>query len=421
MKVNIEKDIHSAKKASQSLLHLSEKDRKDVLLGVAVNIKKRRNDIIKENAKDVKYALLDNKTESFIERLQLNEKDINSICKAVRQIACSEDNLFKIISKSTQNSGITIQKKRFPLGVVAIIYESRPNVTMDAFAIAFKSGNAIVLKGGKESVHTNKIFTTIIKNVLNEYHIDERVIWDFSRIGREDVIKLIENDNIDCLIPRGGKCLIEYVKNNAKVPIIITGASVVHIYIDADADLQKAVDVVVNSKLRRVSVCNALDTILIHDGISEKFLSLFVKSVNSLSLLEIRADSRSFGVLQKMQYKNLKKVTKEDFDTEFLDNILAVRVVDSLKDAIVHIQKHSLGHSEGIVTENANKAEEFFQKIDSACLYLNTSTQFSDGGEFGMGGEIGISTQKLHARGPFAFVELTTYKYIVESEGLIRG
>ncbi len=420
MKENIIKKVLSTKKASQSLLTLSQKDRRDILFDVASSIKQNKNKIIEANKKDIQSAIENNFNENFIERLSLDELTIESIYDSVRQIAEGEDDLFKTISKVTQDSGITIQKKIFPLGVVAVIYESRPNVTVDAFAIAFKSGNAIILKGGKEIINTNHIFVTIIKKVLRKYGINEHIIQDFSGMSRDDMNMLIQNDNIDCLIPRGGRGLIDYIRNNAKIPVIITGASVVHAYIDKDADFKKAVDVVINSKMRRTSICNALDVVLVHKNISKDFFSLFVEIIGDLDTLEIRADKDALQILQSLKYKKIKAITDDDYDTEFLDMIVAVRTVDSGDDAIRHIQKHSLGHSEVIITENNDTAQEFFQKIDSACLYLNTSTQFSDGGEFGMGGEIGISTQKLHARGPFSYKELTTYKYIIKSDGVVR-
>jgi len=420
MITDIKTDIKSAKQASRALLNLSQKDRKHTLLDLAAYILKKKKDIIEENAKDVQLALMNNSTKSFVERLSLDEMVIESICESMRQIACGEDILFKIMSKTVQDSGITIQKKCFPIGLVAIIYESRPNVTVDAFAIAFKSGNAVILKGGKEIIHTNKILVTLIKDVLKKHNIDEMVIHNFSGMDHDDMKILITNENIDCLIPRGGKKLIEFIKKNAKVPVIITGASVVHAYVDEDADLKKALDIIINSKMRRVSICNALDVILIHKDVSKKFLSLFVKILDKLDSLEIHADEKAFSILQSLQYQKLYRALEDDFDTEFLDMTLAIRTVDSLGSALTHIQKHSLGHSEVIVTENVDAAQQFFQKIDSACLYLNTSTQFSDGGEFGMGGEIGISTQKLHARGPFSYKELTTYKYIIESDGITR-
>jgi len=420
MVIDIEKNILRTKQSSKSLLNLTKEDRKKILLDLAKYITKKKKSILKENAKDVKHAVANGSAKSFVERLSLDEDAIKLICDSVRQIALGEDNLFETMSKTVQNSGITIQKKCFPLGLVVIIYESRPNVTVDAFAATFKSGNAVILKGGKEIVNTNKIFITLIRDILNKNHISEMIVQDFSGIKRDNMKLLIENENIDCLIPRGGKKLIEYIKNNAKIPVIITGASVVHAYIDADVDLKKALDVIINSKMRRVSICNALDVIVIHKDISENFLSVFVKALYKLDALEIRADKKSFSILKTLGYQKLKKALYDDFDTEFLSMTIAVCIVDSLDDAIAHIQKHSLGHSEVIITKDTDSAQRFFQDIDSACLYLNTSTQFSDGGEFGMGGEIGISTQKLHARGPFSYKELTTYKYIVDSEGSIR-
>jgi len=263
------------------------------------------------------------------------------------------------------------------------------------------------------------VLVSLIKKVLEEFSVDVDMIQDVSGISREVVMELISDQRIDCLIHRGGKNLINFVKEYAKIPIIITGASVVHTFIDESADLEMAKKIIINAKTRRVSICNALDVMIVHKKVYKKILSGL-----SLSLADkkvaIRADGASYKYLKMIKYKLLQKASKNDFDTEFLDYVLAVKVVDDLEGAIAHIKKHSLGHSEAIITKTKRNADLFFQSIDAACLYQNTSTQFSDGGEFGLGGEIGISTQKLHARGPFAYQQLMTYKYLISSDGKIR-
>lgn len=340
--------------------------------------------------------------------------------ESLRQTAAYPENLFKVTEIRKMPSGITIKRVIFPLGLVAIIYESRPNVTIDSFSISFKSGNAVILKGGSEIKKTNEALVRLIKKTLKEFKIEPDIIQDFSGIDKKLSVSLMTNSSIDCLIPRGGKGLIGFVKNNSTVPMIITGASVVHTYIDKSAGLEMAKKIILNAKTRRVSICNALDVILIHKNIYKELLTIICDDLAAKNV-EIRADNSSHSWLKKLNYIQLKKASKKDFDTEFLDYILAIRVANNFKEAIAHIQKHSLGHSEAIITNSKEQMKEFYSDIDAACLYVNTSTQFSDGGEFGMGGEIGISTQKLHARGPFAHRELTTYKYLINSKGAIRG
>ncbi|MDP2736528.1 MAG: glutamate-5-semialdehyde dehydrogenase [bacterium] len=416
---NLKNLINQTKIASTELLGLTAKQRSAVLLALAKSLLENKNSIIKANLKDMAAASFSGKAESFVERLSLDKSKIKGMADSLKQIAAQSDNLFKTIKQVKRPSGLKIKKVIFPLGLVAMIYESRPNVTIDAFALSFKSGNAVILKGGKEIANTNKILVGLIKKVLTKFAIDTDIILDLSAVNREATLELIQNQQIDCLIPRGGKGLISFIKDNAKIPLIITGASVVHTYVDASANLDMAKKIILNAKTRRVSICNALDVILLHKNIYKNLLKLITSGLEEKNV-EIRADEKSFSALKKLNYAKLKKATAMDFDTEFLDYILAIKIVNNFSEAIAHIRQHSLGHSEAIVTRNKKQAEEFFKKIDAACLYLNTSTQFSDGGEFGLGGEIGISTQKLHARGPFAHEELTTYKYLAESDGAIR-
>lgn len=415
----IKKIILKAKNASSSLIGVTAPQRKEVLLALAAEIEKNSEAILSENKKDIEQARKDGRQESFIERLSLDREKIHGMSESVVVIAKGEDLLFKTISKSKKPSGIEIEKTIFPLGLIAMIYESRPNVTIDAFSMCFKSGNAVILKGGSEIANSNSILVEIIRRVLSNAGISNEVIQDLSRIDNRSALELMKNKLIDCLIPRGGKGLIDFVSKNAKVPVIITGASVVHTYIDKSADIQMAVDVILNAKGRRVSVCNALDTVLIHKDILNRFLSASAKRLSQKDI-ELRADKASRQILKQLGYAKLKKALISDFDTEFLDYILAIKTVNDFEEAISHIKQHSLGHSEAIITKSKKQADYFFSNIDAACLYHNTSTQFSDGGEYGMGGEIGISTQKLHARGPFGYKELTTYKYLVRSSGAIR-
>lgn len=420
MKLNeLKKNIADAKQASTSLLVLTARQRRRVLLRLAELLIKNIQRIITANRKDIHAAERYGKTVSFIERLSLDKKKITAMAAATRAIARRRDILFETLEQRRRPSGLLIKKVRFPFGLIAIIYESRPNVTVDAFTLAFKSGNGLLLKGGKEIRFTNNALVALIRQALATEQINTNVIRDFSGLDKRFTVELIRNTSIDCLIPRGGQGLIAFVKNYACVPVIITGASVVHTYVDASGKIKLAARIILNAKTRRVSICNALDVILLHRNVYVAMLQLLAHDL-AKKQVEIRADQRSYKALRKRDYPYLKHARASDFDTEFLDYIVAVKVVDNFVEAMRHISKHSLGHSEAIITQSKKHADEFFRRIDAACLYLNTSTQFSDGGEFGLGGEIGISTQKFHARGPFGAAELTTYKYLVQSHGAIR-
>ncbi|MFA6106104.1 MAG: glutamate-5-semialdehyde dehydrogenase [Patescibacteria group bacterium] len=414
-----QKKILSVKHASAGLIHLSLKQKSEALSSLAIALVKNSAQILKANKADIKAAKKYGKSDSFIERLALDKEKIKNMADSLRAMAKLPDYIGEVMEEKSRPSGIRIKKVRAPLGLVAIIYESRPNVTVDAFSLAFKSGNGIILKGGKEIKNTNLELVKIIKAALKKHGVNPEIILDLTGLGNPETLELMADKNIDCLIPRGGKGLIEFVRENAKIPVIITGASVVHAYVDEDADLELARRVIINAKTRRVSICNALDVLLLHKKISQPVLGLLAKDLSAKGV-EIRANQTAYRILKKLNYPKLKPAGTADFDTEFLDYILAVKIVNDLDKAIKHIQTHTLGHSEAIITRSKSKAEKFFKAIDAACLYHNTSTQFSDGGEFGLGSEIGISTQKLHARGPFAHEALTTYKYIIESKGITR-
>ncbi len=422
--MKITERIKIAKIASLELLKLNSKERKKVLQDLAEEIKKHKNEILSVNKKDIDNAIQNKIAKNLVSRLTLSVESIESMCEAVQTVATKEDVLYEIMEEIKRLSGIIIKKQRFPLGLIAVIYESRPNVTIDAFVMAFKSGNAVILKGGKEIVNTNKVLVNLVQNILKKHNINSGIIQDVSGANREDVGKILVNKNIDCLIPRGGKGLIDFVVKDAKIPIIITGASIVHAYIDKDAYLGQTIEVIKNAKLRNTAICNALDVILLNKSIAKEFLNKFIQDIKN-NKLELVCDKDSLEVVNSIYggEGNLKVISAsiDDFEKEFLSAKMAIKVVEDLDGAILHIQKHGSGHSEVIFTQNQEHADRFFREVDSACVYQNTSTQFSDGGEFGMGGEIGISTQKLHARGPFAYKELTTYKYIVTSNGAIRG
>lgn len=416
---NIDKKIREAKRASFDVAQLNSVRKNKVLIDLAENLLNQSDKIIVANKADVHAARKAGKEESFIERLALDDGKIRAMAASLKQTAKFTDYVGQVIEEKKRPAGIIIKKVRVPLGLVAVIYESRPNVTIDAFSLAFKSANAVILKGGREIRHTNRILIAIVKQVLESHRINPGVVMDLSGLDKSAAGRLMINTDIECLIPRGGKSLIQSVRKNAKIPVIITGASVVHTYVEADANLELAARVILNAKTRRVFICNALDVLLVNEKIYKKLLGLLEKDLGDKGV-EIRADKLSYNYLKNLGYKKLKRAKAADFDTEFLDYILAVKAVKNLDEALAHIAKHSLGHSEAIITRSKEKAEKFFRTIDAACLYLNTSTQFSDGGEFGLGSEIGISTQKLHARGPFSHEALTTYKYLVRSDGKIR-
>lgn len=411
--------VAKAKSASYALAALSCDQRAQILADVADAIVAHKTTILRANTRDVDAARRAGNNESFLERLTLTEKKIADICNTIRDIIVAPEVVGTITDTVVRPRGITIAKQRVPLGLVAIIYESRPNVTVDAFTMAMKSGNAVIIRGGKEIIHTNAVMMRVFRRVLRAHSLTAATITDMSGGNHSDAIVLMQDSRIDCLIPRGGKKLIDTVVRNATVPVIITGASVVHTYVDADADIALAARVVTNAKTRRVSICNALDVVLVHRDVLMAFLCKVAPLLQKHNVT-LRADRVAYAALKKIPYSQTKRATQKDFDTEFLSYTLAVKTVPHIDAAIAHIRRHSLGHSEAIITKNIKKRDYFFHAVDAACLYHNTSTQFSDGGEFGLGGEVGISTQKLHARGPFAYESLTTYKYLITSNGATR-
>ena len=367
-----------------------------------------------ENAQDLENAEKNGVPRTMMDRLALNETRIASISSAIREVIALKDPVGNG-SVTERPNGLRIMKVGVPLGVVGIIYEARPNVTADAAALCLKSGNGAVLRGGKEALNTNRAIVSVIKKALSESEISPDVIALIDDPSRESTNALMNMKSfIDVLIPRGGKGLIRAVTDNASVPVIETGAGNCHIYIDKSADIEKAVSVAVNAKVSRPSVCNAVETMLVHSAVAGEILPTFAKATEQYSL-EIRGCERTRAILG-----GIKEATDADYETEYNDYIIAVKVVDTLDEAIEHISRYSTGHSEAIMTEDVRAARYFCQRVDAAAVYVNASTRFTDGGEFGFGAEIGISTQKLHARGPMGLAELTTVKYIVEGDGQVR-
>lgn len=405
-----------AKEAATSLSMLSNDEKNRLLDKIAINLKKNEDAILEQNSIDVEAGKLNGLSEGLIDRLRLNSKRIDSMIEGIRTIMALEDPVGEVLGMKTMQNGLIIGKKRVPLGVVGIIYEARPNVTVDTAALCLKSSNALILRGGKEALNSNKALAGIMRQSIEEagYNKDfVQLIEDQSYEVANEFMKL--NDYLDVLIPRGSDRLIKSVVQNSTVPVIETGTGNCHIYIDAGADEKMATDIIINAKTQRIGVCNAAESLVVHSSKIEGFLPVVWNELKKYNVT-VYADERARAVVPEFQ-----QATEEDFATEYLDYKISLKVVDSLDEAIRHINKYSTSHSESIVTENYANAMEFLNRIDSAAVYVNASTRFTDGFEFGMGGEMGISTQKLHVRGPVGTKELTTTKYIIFGSGQIRG
>lgn len=405
----------NAKKASYKLSNTSTVDKNKGLLKIAQMLIDNANDIFAANAIDVENAKAKGVTTALIDRLTLNEKRVNDMAEGLRQIASLPDPVGEVISAWKRPNGLQIGQQRVPLGVIGIIYEARPNVTVDAAALCLKSGNVAILRGGSEAINSNKAIVNIISKALKEAGIPEAAVQLIEDTGRETAVEMMKlNKYIDVLIPRGGAGLIQTVVKNASVPVIETGTGNCHVYVDGDGDLEMGERIIINAKTSRPAVCNAAETLLVDEKIAEKFIPKVLKSLRDMNV-EIRGCEKT----QKL-FSDVKPATEEDWDTEYLDYILAVKVVNGIDEAIEHINAHGTRHSEAIITNNYDKARKFQQEVDAAAVYVNASTRFTDGFEFGFGAEIGISNQKLHARGPLGLKELTTIKYIINGNGQIR-
>lgn len=391
-------------------------EKNKILEKIAEILRENKEAILSENEKDIAKAKENGITEVMVDRLRLTDSRIDGIADACLQLVSLEDPVGEVLSGSNRPNGMRITKIRVPLGVVGIIYESRPNVTVDAASLCLKSGNAAILRGGKEAFHSNRILMKLMQRALELCgFVPETVqlVEDTSKDVANEMMRA--NRYIDVLIPRGGAGLIQAVVKNATVPVIETGTGNCHIYIDGTADLDMAVSVTDNGKTQRPSVCNALETCLVHEAVAEQFLPK-LKDALDAHQVQIRGCKRTKQILGN----SVILAADEDYAEEFLDYILAVKVVASIEEAIGHIRKYTSGHSECIITKDYGNAEQFQKEVDSACVYVNCSTRFTDGGEFGLGAEIGISTQKLHVRGPMGLRELTTQKYLINGNGQIR-
>lgn len=413
---SIQQELQSARKAKQAIGKLNLVDKAEILNKIADSLIVHTNDIVRENQKDLNRM---DPQDAKYDRLMLTGERINALASSVRDVANLEDPTGKILLSKRLENGLFIEKRSVALGVVGVIYESRPNVTIDVAALCIQSGNVCLLRGGSDAWYTNIFLVRLIHAVLSSKGIDPYIV-QLLPTDRELVTELLTaTDFVDILIPRGSQGLIDFVRENAKVPVIETGAGVCHTFVDESADLDKAARIVANAKISRPSVCNALDTVLLAGHIAPDFLGK-IKSDFVEHQVEVFADEQAYKILENLGYPYLRQASESDFGREFLDLKCSIRTVDSLEEALEHIAIYSSKHSECIVSNNAEHIVTFMNTVDAAAVYANASTRFTDGGEFGLGAEIGISTQKLHARGPFALEKLVTEKWFVTGDGQVR-
>ena len=405
----------NAKEAEKTLMVASSEKKNQALKKIAEGLIENTDKIIEANKVDLENGEKNGMAKSLLDRLKLDKERIEGMAKGVLDVATLPEPVGRILSATERPNGLRIEKVSTPIGVIAVIFEARPNVTSDAAALCLKSGNTVILRGGKEAINSNKTIAKVMRQAVKEAGMPEDVIQLVEDTSRESANELMKmNEYVDVLIPRGGAGLIQAVVKNATVPVIETGVGNCHIYIDKNADLKKAVDIVFNAKTSRPSVCNAAESLLIHKDIAKEALVAIKNKLDEKDVTLV-GDSKAREIIPDME-----KATDADWVTEYLDYKMSVKIVDSVEEAIDHIYKYSTGHSECIVTENAGTAEKFMNQVDSAAVYLNASTRFTDGGEFGFGAEIGISTQKLHARGPIGLPELQSFKYKIYGDGQIR-
>lgn len=405
----------NAKETEKTLMVASSEKKNQALKKIAEGLIENTDKIIEANKVDLENGEKNGMAKSMLDRLKLDKERIEGMAKGVLDVATLPEPVGRILSATERPNGLRIEKVSTPIGVIAVIFEARPNVTSDAAALCLKSGNTVILRGGKEAINSNKTISKVMRQAVKEAGMPEDVIQLVEDTSRESANELMKmNEYVDVLIPRGGAGLIQAVVKNATVPVIETGVGNCHIYIDKNADLKKAVDIVFNAKTSRPSVCNAAESLLIHKDIAKEALVAIKNKLDEKDVTLV-GDSKAREIIPDME-----KATDADWATEYLDYKMSVKIVDSVEEAIDHIYKYSTGHSECIVTENAGTAEKFMNQVDSAAVYLNASTRFTDGGEFGFGAEIGISTQKLHARGPIGLPELQSFKYKIYGDGQIR-
>ena len=405
----------AAGQAKYALQKMSGEDRNRCLLAVAAALREQKEKILLANGEDVRKGEEKGMHPGLVDRLRLSDARIESMAEGLEEICKLDDPVGEVLERFTRPNGLELRKVRVPLGVIGIIYESRPNVTADAFGLCFKTGNAVILKGGSDALASNSAITQIIRESLGAQGVCMDAVQLIASTDRAVTAEFMKmNRYVDVLIPRGGAGLIRSVVENSTVPVIETGTGNCHVYVDEDADIGMAVDIILNAKTQRIGVCNACESLVVHEAAEKELLPVLGEALKKKQV-EIRGDRQV-----KKWIPDCTDATEEDYKTEYLDYILSVKTVSSVSEAITHINTHNTKHSEAIITGNKEHAEQFLKEVDAACVYVNASTRFTDGFEFGFGAEIGISTQKLHARGPMGLKELTSYKYIIKGNGQIR-
>ena len=410
----------AARKASRKLARLSTEDKNRVLLNLAGLLRSDQADVLSANLSDYQEAKSDGMDGALLDRLLLTSERLNGTADEVQRVAELTDPIGEVIETNSQPNGLIISRRRVPLGVVGSIYEARPNVTVDIFGLCLKSGNACILRGGKETIRSNTALVSMLRKALSDAGVTTDAVQFVDNPDRALVDHLLKmNEYIDLLVPRGGASLVKFVAENATMPAVTGGIGVCHTYVDRAADLKMAAEIVHNAKVRRPSICNALDTVLVHSEIGADGLRLIAKELTA-SGVELHCDNRALSILGPDAPDLAMPANEDDWGKEFLSLTAAVKVVDSLDDALEHIETYGSGHSEAIITEDDAAATRFLDKVDAAAVYVNASTQFTDGGQFGLGAEVGISTQKFHARGPIGLKELTSYKWVIVGNGHVR-
>ena len=410
----------AARKASRILARLSTEDKNRVLLNLAGLLRSDQADVLSANLSDYQEAKSDGMDESLLDRLLLTSERLNGTADEVQRVAELTDPIGEVIETNSQPNGLITSRRRVPLGVVGSIYEARPNVTVDIFGLCLKSGNACILRGGKETIRSNTALVSMLRKALSDAGVTTDAVQFVDNPDRALVDHLLKmHEYIDLLVPRGGASLVKFVAENATMPAVTGGIGVCHTYVDRAADLKMAAEIVHNAKVRRPSICNALDTVLVHLEIAADGLPLIAKELTA-SGVELHCDNRALSILGPDAPDLTMPANEDDWGKEFLSLTAAVKVVDSLDDALEHIETYGSGHSEAIITENDAAATRFLDEVDAAAVYVNASTQFTDGGQFGLGAEVGISTQKFHARGPMGLKELTSYKWVIVGKGHVR-
>ncbi len=410
----------AARMAARRMASISTELKNNALLGISDALLKRQDEIIAANRKDMEEARASGMSEAMLDRLLLNPDRLKGMSQDVRTVAALSDPVGEVFDMRTMPNGLLIGKKRVPLGVIATIFESRPNVAIDISALCLKSGNAVILRGGKEAIRSTLALANLAENAAREAGVPEGAIQCIESTERSLVDELLRmRDKIDLLVPRGGAGLIKFVVENSTIPVVAGGVGVCHLYVDKTADVQKGVNIAFNAKVQRPTVCNALDTLLVHSDVAPRYLPRIGQEFNKAGV-EMRCDERALAILHPLFPGKAAPASQFDWGKEFLALVAAIKVVSSLDEALAHIERCGSGHSEAIVTEDYTSSMRFLNEVDAAAVYVNASTRFTDGGQFGLGAEVGISTQKIHARGPMGLKELTSYKWIIFGNGHVR-